>query len=77
MSNRPAKNRPNKDKLDFVVEQCSVFSGPLPPPETLRGYGSIDPQYPERIFSLAEAYMRAEIKGKNTESFGVVRGIVF
>jgi uncharacterized membrane protein len=76
MSNRPAKNRNSKDNLDFVVEQRSVFSGPLPLPETLRGYGSIDPQYPERIFSLAEAYTLAEIKGKNTESLAVVLGML-
>ncbi|MDR1525949.1 MAG: hypothetical protein LBS79_11965 [Tannerella sp.] len=76
MSSHPAKNRNNKNNLGFVVEQRSVFSGPLPPPETLKGYGIIDPQYPERIFSLAEAYTRAEIKSKNTESLAVVLGMI-
>ena len=76
MSNRPAKNRDNKDSLDFVLEQRSVFSGPLPPPETLKGYGTIDPQYPERIFKLAEEYTRAEIKGKDTESRALILGMI-
>jgi uncharacterized membrane protein len=76
MSNRPAKNRDSKDSLDFVLEQRSVFSGPLPPLETLKGYGTIDPQYPERIFKLAEEYTRAEIKGKDTESRALILGMI-
>jgi uncharacterized membrane protein len=30
------------------------FSGPLPPPDALAGYGRIDPTFPERIVRLAE-----------------------
>lgn len=32
----------------------SVWSGPLPNPQTLAGYGSIDPSFPDRIIALTE-----------------------
>lgn len=28
--------------------------GPLPPPSSLKGYGEIDPSFPDRIFKLTE-----------------------
>jgi uncharacterized membrane protein len=77
MNNRrqPQKKADNPGDLEVLVEQRAVFSGPLPPPETLKGYGSIDPQYPERIFKMAELYSRSDIKGKNTESFAIIFGM--
>ncbi len=30
------------------------YSGPIPPPATLEGYGKIDPTFPDRIISMAE-----------------------
>jgi uncharacterized membrane protein len=77
MSNRrqPAKNPDNPNNIKVALERRALFSGPLPPPEVLKGYGSIDPQYPERIFKMAEEYARSDIKGKNTESFAIVLGM--
>jgi uncharacterized membrane protein len=76
MSNpRPPAKRQNSPQI--LVEESALFSGPLPPPETLKGYGEVDPQYPERIFKMAESYSKAEIKGKNTESLAVILGMLF
>jgi uncharacterized membrane protein len=74
MNNHPVEIIDNKD--DVVMAQRTVFTGPLPPPETLKGYGNIDPQYPERIFMMAEEYSRADVKGMNTESLAVILGII-
>lgn len=41
----------------FAIEQrfeSRFFSGPLPPSEELKAYAEISPQFPERIFSMAE-----------------------
>ncbi|MDQ3313582.1 MAG: DUF2335 domain-containing protein [Verrucomicrobiota bacterium] len=41
----------------FAIEQRfegKFFSGPLPPSEELKAYADISPQFPERIFSMAE-----------------------
>jgi uncharacterized membrane protein len=70
----PAKKQ-NNSKL--IVEESSVFSGPLPAPEELKGYREVDPQYPERIFKMAEAYAKAEVKEKNTESLAIILGMTF
>ncbi|MDR1257515.1 MAG: hypothetical protein LBJ86_07185 [Spirochaetaceae bacterium] len=74
-----AQHRPAKktDNLEVRLEQRAIFSGPLPPPETLKGYGSIDLQYPERIFKMAEAYSDADVRGRNTESLAIILGMTF
>lgn len=41
----------------FAIEQrfeSQFFSGPLPPSSELKAYAEIAPQFPERIFSMAE-----------------------
>jgi uncharacterized membrane protein len=68
----PAKRQTNSEVL---VEEQALFSGPLPPPAVLKGYGEVDPQYPERIFKMAESYSKAEVKGINTESLAVILGM--
>jgi uncharacterized membrane protein len=76
MSNpNPPANR--EDNPEIVVEESALFSGPLPPPETLRGYEAVDPQYPERIFKMAESYSAADVRARNTESLAIVLGLVF
>jgi uncharacterized membrane protein len=46
------------DRLDpdkkRVVSRMFQYSGPVPPPELLRGYAEVYPDAPEKIFSLAE-----------------------
>jgi uncharacterized membrane protein len=60
------------DSPQAVIESEALFSGPIPPPAVLRGYGEIDPQYPERIFKMAEAYSKADVKGRNVESLAIL-----
>jgi uncharacterized membrane protein len=71
----PAKKQNNSEIL--VQEESASFSGPLPPPAILKGYGDIDSQYPERLFKMVEAYAKAEIREQNIESLAVVLGMVF
>jgi uncharacterized membrane protein len=74
-SPRPPAKKQNKSAI--LVEESALFSGPLPPPAALKGYGEVDPQYPERIFIMAESYAKAEVKEKNTESLAVIMGMLF
>jgi uncharacterized membrane protein len=66
-----------QNNSEIIVEESALFSGPLPAPETLRGYGEVDPKYPERIFKMAESYSKAEVKEKNTESLAIILGMTF
>jgi uncharacterized membrane protein len=70
----PAKQRNNSE---IMVEESALFSGPLPPPAVLKGYGEVDPQYPERIFKMAEAYSAADVKERNAESLAIILGMAF
>jgi uncharacterized membrane protein len=54
-----------------------IFSGPIPPPDTLKGYREIDPGYPERLMKMAEAHSAADVYQKYKESFTVTLGQVF
>jgi hypothetical protein len=47
---QPVKKQNNSE---IIVEEGALFSGPLPPPGVLKGYGDVDSQYPERIFKWA------------------------
>jgi uncharacterized membrane protein len=66
-----------EDNSGILVEESALFSGPLPPPGVLKGYGDVDPQYPERIFKMAESYSASDIRGKNAESLAIILGMVF
>jgi uncharacterized membrane protein len=74
-SPRPPVKKENNSGI--LIEKSALFSGPLPPPEVLKGYGDVDPQYPERIFKMAESYSASEVRGKNTESLAIILGMAF
>ena len=48
----------------IVAEQTisEKHSGPIPHPEIMRGYSSIDPSFPERIMKMAERNNDASIE---------------
>jgi uncharacterized membrane protein len=75
-SPRPPARKQNKSAI-LVEEESASFSGPLPPPAVLKGYGDVDPQYPERLFKMAESYSRADIRVQNTRSLAIILGLVF
>jgi uncharacterized membrane protein len=60
-----------------IAGQQEIFTGPLPHPEVLRGYLSINTGYPERIFKMAEAHNAADVRMKNKESTSIILGQVF
>jgi uncharacterized membrane protein len=59
------------------MSQQELFSGPLPPPESLKGYSEINADYPERIMRMAEAHSAADVHQKYKESFNITLGQVF
>ncbi|MDR1176507.1 MAG: hypothetical protein LBK83_13675 [Treponema sp.] len=77
MSNpRPLARKQNNSEI-LLEEENASFSGPLPPPAVLKGYGEVDPQYPERLFKMAESYSEADVRAQNTISSAIIVGLIF
>ena len=51
---RDASNDNTADKSQTITVSSEIFSGPVPPPEILAEYKSIDPNIPDRIITMAE-----------------------
>lgn len=49
------------EKTREILAVSQQHSGPLPHPDILKGYASINPNYPERIMAMAEANNKASI----------------
>ncbi len=58
----PSRNKQKKSTVQHRVEQ---FSGPVPHPDILKKYDEIMPGLAERLVSMAEDSMRAEVKLKS------------
>lgn len=43
-----------KERSQLSIVSQTTISGPLPPPDVLQKYGSINPSFPERIVAMAE-----------------------
>ena len=71
----PSQLQENKGQLQALLGQ-EIFSGPLPPPDTLKKYGEISPDYPERLMKMAENYACADVHQKHKESFNITLGQV-
>ena len=67
----------NEIQLQALLGQQEIFSGPLPPPDTLKGYEKVNPDYPERLMKMAEAHAAADVHQKYREPFNVTLGQVF
>lgn len=46
--------RDTNNSKDLKVSFRSMFTGPLPPPDILKQYKSIQPDFPERLLKLVE-----------------------
>ena len=66
--NKDLPNQHNPGRV--IVRQSSTFSGPLPPPETLREFNEIVPGAAERIIKMAEGQFehRKELERKVIDS---------
>lgn len=49
----PSK-RTDRPEGRALVHQQFEISGPIPPPQILKGYGDVDPTFPQRILKMAE-----------------------
>lgn len=57
--NQKNQNIPNaKEKSTQLITQEYEFSGPIPPPEVLIGYKSVDESFPDRIMKMAESDLK-------------------
>lgn len=85
-SHSESDSRPEQATLiDSAGKQSSIlvterkFSGPLPSPDVLRDYDTIQPGFAERIFSMAEREQGTRHKLSNrsnlAENFGKVVGL--
>ncbi len=50
----PNDDRPQAIAISQSISQTLSYSGPLPSPEAMAGYGSIHKSFPERIMKMAE-----------------------
>jgi len=50
----PAGSPGQLQPIERSFEAAVSFSGPLPPPATLKAYGEVRSDYPERIMAMAE-----------------------
>lgn len=50
----PSKRTDPPEHQTLVHQQFETISGPVPPPQILKGYGDVDPSFPQRILEMAE-----------------------
>ena len=58
-NNKRRRDRQSIEKIE--ISSTQVFSGPLPHPERLNQYNSVDPTFAERIFRMAEIEQKKDI----------------
>jgi uncharacterized membrane protein len=66
----------NKDD-SIVVQTSELYQGPIPHPDILKKFGTIDPSYPERIMKMTEDNNRSEIRIRERDSMLGLFGQVF
>ncbi len=70
----------DKEQLMLVVQEATTFSGPIPPPEILKGYEEAFPGAADRIIRMAEEQSKhrqyIEKKEVDTESRDSLLGIL-
>lgn len=68
------------DEDDGSADQAALvrasFSGPLPVPGMLEGYGHVDPSFPERIVAMAEHEAHAKANAIEVQTRTVSRGVL-
>jgi uncharacterized membrane protein len=59
-----------------AVQTRELYQGPIPHPDILKKFGTIDPSYPERIIKMTEDNNRADIINRNRDSITGILGQV-
>jgi uncharacterized membrane protein len=73
----PPKAAAVPDPQLSIETQQRLFQGPIPQPDDLKGYGELDPGFPDRILKMAEIHAIADVRRKNIESNSIIMGQVF
>ena len=71
----------NENKEGGLVVQAlqtsELYQGPIPHPDILKKFGTVDPSYPERIMKMTEDNNRLEIRMRERDSILGVLGQIF
>lgn len=65
--NNKNNNKLNKSNSGIVKQQSIAYSGPIPDPNSLEHYGSINESFPERIMQMAEKQQDHRIEMEKKE----------
>jgi uncharacterized membrane protein len=60
-----------------ALQTSELYQGPIPHPDILKKFGSVDPSYPERIMKMTEDNNRSEIRIRERDSMLGLFGQVF
>ncbi|MBR5966525.1 MAG: hypothetical protein IK015_10470 [Treponema sp.] len=69
---RQNNSKPPIKKSASIIQQSSIYQGPVPDPVILQKFKEIDSSYPDRIFKMAEGHAKAADKERNRASFAMV-----
>lgn len=51
---RVAEANPDVAEILMMQRELSIYQGPLPHPDVLKGYAEVDPSFPDRVIGMAE-----------------------
>ena len=71
----------NENKEGSLVVQAlqtsELYQGPIPHPDILKKFGTVDPSYPERIMKMTEDNNQLEIRIRERDSMLGLLGQIF
>jgi uncharacterized membrane protein len=57
---------------DITIQQGELYAGPIPSPEILEKFKTVDASFPERIMQMAEQHAQADVRTKNRFSLSLL-----
>jgi uncharacterized membrane protein len=60
-----------------AVQTRELYQGPIPHPDILKKFGTVDPSYPERIMNMAEENNKNTNTNRTRDSVAGLLGMVF
>lgn len=64
ITNKKMSTAQKVQQIVEIVRYTEMYSGPIPPPNFLKGYQEVIPDAPERILKMAENAQAAQIEGQ-------------
>jgi uncharacterized membrane protein len=60
-----------------TLHTSELYQGPIPHPDILKKFGTVDPSYPERIMKMTEDNNKIEIRMRERDSIMSFTGQIF